>query len=272
MKWTAEAEEAIARVPFFVRRRVRKRVEEEAERFNAPMVTIEHMRSCQKRFLESMDSEVQGYQVETCFGPGGCPNRAIEDDQAATDLENLLASKGLREFLKKKVGGPLKMHHEFRVSVSDCPNACSRPQIADVGLIGAAVPRVTELECSRCGACVDVCAEAAIRLPDDAHRPGITRDRCLACGQCFRVCPTGTLEKGESGYRIVIGGKLGRHPRLAIEIPGVRSKTDALVMAEKCVNFYTKNSCKGERLGEIMEREGQFFSTLDSSQGPPAEK
>ena len=30
MKWTSQAEEAISKVPFFVRRRVRKRVEEEA--------------------------------------------------------------------------------------------------------------------------------------------------------------------------------------------------------------------------------------------------
>lgn len=272
MKWTAEAEQAIARVPFFVRRRVRKRVEEEAARFNAAKVTVEHVRSCQKRFLESMDSEVQGYRVETCFGPGGCPNRAMEDEHLARDVENLLASKGLREFLKKKVGGLLKMHHEFRVSLSDCPNACSRPQIADVGLIGAVVPRLTGAECSRCAACVEACAEAAIQLPDNAHAPEMTKDRCLACGQCVRVCPTGTLEKGESGYRIVVGGKLGRHPRLATEIPGVRSKTDALAMVEKCVDLYIENTCQGERLGEIMERDGEIFSVLDSSQGAPAEK
>jgi F0F1-type ATP synthase membrane subunit b/b' len=32
MKWTKDAEEALSKVPFFVRKRVRKRVEEEAAR------------------------------------------------------------------------------------------------------------------------------------------------------------------------------------------------------------------------------------------------
>ncbi|MDO8957596.1 MAG: hypothetical protein Q7W38_12220 [Deltaproteobacteria bacterium] len=32
MKWNAEANEAISKVPFFVRKRVRRRVEEEAAR------------------------------------------------------------------------------------------------------------------------------------------------------------------------------------------------------------------------------------------------
>ncbi|MBU1209307.1 MAG: PCP reductase family protein [Proteobacteria bacterium] len=32
MKWNAEANEAISKVPFFVRKRVKKRVEEEAAR------------------------------------------------------------------------------------------------------------------------------------------------------------------------------------------------------------------------------------------------
>ena len=58
----------------------------------------------------------------------------------------------------------MKMHHEFRVSISDCPNACSRPQIADLGLIGARRPRVTDETCSQCGACVEVCREEAISL------------------------------------------------------------------------------------------------------------
>jgi len=33
VNWTDEAKQALSRVPFFVRKRVKKRVEEEAERF-----------------------------------------------------------------------------------------------------------------------------------------------------------------------------------------------------------------------------------------------
>ena len=28
----------------------------------------------------------------------------------------------------------LKFHHEFRVTVADCPNSCSQPQIKDIGI------------------------------------------------------------------------------------------------------------------------------------------
>ncbi len=144
MEWSQEAEKAVSRVPFFVRRRVRKRVEEEAKTRGGKIVTIEHVVDCQKKFLKNMADEVKGYQVETCFGPGGCPNRAVADEDLAEQLDTLLAEQNLRDFLLSRVKGPLKMHHEFRVSVSDCPNACSRPQIADLGLIGAVRPRVSE--------------------------------------------------------------------------------------------------------------------------------
>ena len=41
------------------------------------------------------------------------------------------------------VGRPLRHRDEFTVAFADCPNACSRPQIADLGLIGAAEPGTT---------------------------------------------------------------------------------------------------------------------------------
>ncbi|MFC1885383.1 PCP reductase family protein [Thermodesulfobacteriota bacterium] len=46
MKWTDEAEKAVSRVPFFVRKRVRKRVEEEARSSGDRKVRMEHVRTC----------------------------------------------------------------------------------------------------------------------------------------------------------------------------------------------------------------------------------
>jgi hypothetical protein len=88
-------------------------------------VTLNHVHACKQKFIKNMEDEVKGHQVETCFGPGGCPNRAVEDSDLVRDLEDLLASKNLRAFLKESVNGPLKLHHEFRVSMSDCPNLAS---------------------------------------------------------------------------------------------------------------------------------------------------
>jgi len=254
MDWTKEAEQALSRVPFFVRKRVRKRVEEEATSAGSQRVTINHVRTCQDRFLTRMEDEVRGYQVETCFGPSGCGNRACAFEEMPARIDQALSARGLKDFLKERVGGPLKMHHEFRVSISDCPNACSRPQIADLGLIGACVPVVTTESCSMCGECIDACRERAIELKDDG--PSVDESACLACGHCTRVCPTGKLAEGQKGYRVLVGGKLGRHPRLARELPRVHSMERTVDIVGRCLDHYQAHCLKGERFGEILERTG----------------
>lgn len=266
MRWTKEAEELVSRVPFFVRRRVRKRVEDEANRSGAQEVTQEHVDSCKRKFLKNMDPEVKGHQVETCFGPSGCPNRAVADDGLAEQLEDLLIGKNLRNFLKERVRGPLKMHHEFRVSVSDCPNACSRPQIVDMGLIAGIRPRVSEEPCSGCGECVQVCREDAVMLTDHLDQPVIDYGKCVLCGQCVNACPTGTIEKDVEGYRVLIGGKLGRHPQLATELDGLYSKTDALKLVERCLEHYMGQNRNGERFGVILNRTGIRFLEKETDQ------
>ncbi|MEJ5377469.1 MAG: 4Fe-4S dicluster domain-containing protein [bacterium] len=254
MKWSPQAEQAVQKVPFFVRKRVRRRVEEYAFQEGASQVELEHVLACQRRFLERMEEEVRGYQVETCFGPTGCPNRAVVAEDMASKLERLLQDKGIREFLARKVGGPLKLHHEFRISLSDCPNSCSRPQIADVGLVGCTKPLVSLTACEGCQACVQVCKEQAIQL--DSRGPVLDPHGCLGCGQCIKACPSGTLQEGPTGYRILVGGKLGRHPRLATEVPGVHPVGGIPQMVERIVDLYMKESRGGERLGEIVERKG----------------
>jgi dissimilatory sulfite reductase (desulfoviridin) alpha/beta subunit len=253
--WTDEAKQNVSRVPFFVRKRVKKRVEEEADRCGAKKVTMEHVRTCQQRFLKNMEEEVKGYQVETCFGPSGCPNRAIVYESLPSEIEETLSRRKIREFLKARVEGPLKMHHEFRVAVSDCPNACSRPQIVDVGLIGACVPEITEQVCSECGACVDSCKEKAVALKEE--RPVLDLSNCLTCGQCVRICPTGTLREGKKGYRILVGGKLGRHPRLGQELPRIFDPEEALRILDRCLDLYQQRCRSGERFGEILEQGGK---------------
>jgi anaerobic sulfite reductase subunit C len=254
MKWNQEAEATISRVPFFVRPRVRKRVEEEAARFGAAEVRPEHVHACQRRFLNQMEDEVQGYRVETCFGSSGCSNRAVDYKDFPRKIEERLVRRNLKSFLRERVRGALKMHHEFRVSISDCPNACSRPQIADLGLIGAARPAISDEECVRCGACVDACREEAVLLC--GKWPVINWRRCVSCGQCLSVCPTRTLRDEKRGFRLQVGGKLGRHPSLARELPGILTEDEALRTLERCLDHYQQHCRAGEKLGEILERTG----------------
>jgi anaerobic sulfite reductase subunit C len=255
MKWSKEAEEAVSRVPFFVRKRVKKKVEEEAERAGSPLVTLQYVQDSKKRFLKEMDQEVKGSQVETCFGPSGCPNQAVECEGIAPALEQELMKRDLRSFLKERVQGPLKMHHDFRVSRSCCPNACSRPQIVDFGLIGAKHPKVTEEACTQCGACLDVCKEKAIRIEESAGRPSLDLKKCLSCGQCIPACPTGTLQEDSQGFRILVGGKLGRHPQLGKELGRIYSREEMIQLLNEYLDLYQAKNQHGERLGEILNHE-----------------
>lgn len=253
MQWSEEAESAIKKVPFFIRKKVRARVEDEIRKTGRKRISLNDVRLSQKRYLAKMGEEIKGYQLETCFGATGCPNPAVESSRLLERLEETLKRAEFQAFLGKRVKGSLKHHHEFRVAVSDCPNACSQPQIKDMGIVGAREPLLTEEPCTRCGACEKACLENAIFLKESEETPVIDFDQCMRCGKCIRVCPTGTITTGMSGHRVLLGGKLGRHPRLALEVPGIFNEDEVIDILEKSIDFYKKNSTRGERFAEILK-------------------
>lgn len=253
MKWTSEAETAIKKVPFFVRKRVKARVEKEAQEAGKTLITLAEVKTTQQRYLSGMASEIKGYRIEGCFGGGGCPNRICDSDALIRKIEAIFETEDLLRFLKSRVSGDLKFHHEFSVAIADCPNACSQPQIRDIGIIGAKKPLITEESCIQCGACVEICKEKAITM--ECGLPRIDENRCLFCGQCIGACPTGTIAEGKKGFRIQLGGKLGRHPRLAKDIPGIFSEDKILAIVESCIALYKQHSKTGERFAAILTEE-----------------
>jgi dissimilatory sulfite reductase (desulfoviridin) alpha/beta subunit len=260
MQWSREAEAAIKKVPFFVRKKVRRRVEEDARAAGNSQVTLAEVKATQRRYLNNQRKEIKGYQLDACFGPAGCPRQAVPVAGLLTRLETSLEAAELLAFLNREVAdGDLKFHHEFRISLAECPNACSQPQIKDIGILGAALPVISAAACSGCGACVNLCPDGAIDL-DDTPLPRLDLDRCMACGQCPRECPTGTLEVGRTGYRIQLGGKLGRHPRLGRELPGIYSEDQVVAIVDTCLAYYKTHSRKGRRFAELVD--ATFIASL----------
>jgi len=257
MEWTPDAEAAVNKVPFFVRKKVRARVEKEAREAGKTRIVVADVRATRNRYLAGMGEEVKGYQLDTCFGPGGCSNRANRTEALLENLETLLKKEDLLGFLKTQVAGNLKFHHEFRITLAECPNACSQPQIKDIGIIGAAVPGITEEGCTACGACTDACKEDAIILNEAGGLTVIDPIRCLACGRCIPVCPSGTLVTAQMGFRVQLGGKLGRHPKLARELAQIYSAETVVDIVRACINYYKQNSRGGQRFAEIF-RDADF--------------
>jgi dissimilatory sulfite reductase (desulfoviridin) alpha/beta subunit len=257
MKWSPDAEAALKQVPFFVRKRVRTRVESEAHAAGRDVVTLADVKATQARYLAGMQSEIKGYQLDTCFGPSGCPNRAVISESLLARVETVLKAADLLSFLKSRVRGDLKFHHEFRATLAECPNACSQPQIKDIGIIGAAVPETTNEACSQCGACSDTCSEQAVATAEGSDPPRIDPQRCLNCGRCIRVCPTGTIAEGWRGFRVQIGGRLGRHPRLARELPGIFDEDQVIEILQACLEIYKARSRNGERFAHLFQ-DGDF--------------
>ena len=252
MKWTEQAEAAVKKVPFFVRKKVRARVEKDAMEAGRTEISLSDVKATQARYLKRMSSEVKGHQVDACFGSSGCPHRTMASEQLVARIEEVMREANLLDFLRARVKGGLKFHHEFRVSIADCPNACSQPQIKDVGILGAVTPALTDIPCIACGACSEACKEEAVRLTESGEAKAIDFERCVHCGSCIAACPTGTLTTGQKGYRVMIGGKLGRHPRLARELPGIYDADSVVRMMGDFLAYYKSRSTQGQRFAQLL--------------------
>jgi dissimilatory sulfite reductase (desulfoviridin) alpha/beta subunit len=198
-----------------------------------------------------MTDQLPAHTVKVCRGATRCPHAVLGQDLSA-ELEAVLAGSGWPRFLAG-MNRPIRHHHQFKVAVASCPNGCSQPHIADFGLIACARIGIEPARCSDCGHCVAVCAEKALNLKDRIH---LDSSRCLGCAACARVCPEKALRVDETGYRVLLGGKLGRHPRLAHEL-GFFSLQDSLHVLAKVLDVYMKHHRPGLRLGELVESMGR---------------
>lgn len=194
----------------------------------------------------------KAYRIKLCWGieSGECPNLLASEPNLKQDLESVLEHSGWPELLAGSLTRDIKPLDQFSVSISGCPNGCSRPQIADFGLLQARHPKVIEEACTGCGECAQSCREGAI----DA-RAGLARidpQLCLSCGACIRSCPEQALHSLRQGYRVQAGGKLGRHPRLADELPGIQPREEMLHILHRCLQLQQQSYRPGLRFGQVV--------------------
>lgn len=261
--WDSEAEKTLRRVPFFVRNRVRKKVEEDVAAAGRNRVTQTDLEESKRKHMKRLGEGVKGYTLEACFGSSGCDNAVVASAELVSQLEKLLEEADLLSFLKAHLGDRLKLHHQLRVTLADCPNSCSQPQIKDIGIIGQAQVSCQPDECTACGECETICDESAILLKE-GFLIDIDEDLCVQCGACARVCPSDAITTTASTYRVLVGGKLGRHPQLARELISDLDDQQVLELVGVIVDFFKANAKSGERLGAVINRVGweEFKETV----------
>ncbi len=279
MQWEVEAERVLGKVPALVRPFVRKRVEEFGRARGAERITAELFEQARREVgpsktrdsggpspeaIEQLESRLldeqaekrrtRTYHVRVCAGAVGCPRSLIPVEAIADALVEEIEASGFSEHLVRgREGRPILSHHRFQAAVAGCANACSQPHICDFGVIGRTEPVLLAERCTACGNCVTACQEDAIVLRDDL--PVIAVARCIGCGDCVRACLTEALQSGPATYRVLAGGKLGRHPRLAMEIAIMTNPREVRARLAAALAALIRKGKPGERLGALIERE-----------------
>jgi dissimilatory sulfite reductase (desulfoviridin) alpha/beta subunit len=165
----------------------------------------------------------------------------------------LVNSQGFSARIDKGFKGRL-LPHKFKISVSGCPNSCSKPSENEIGFMGIVEPELDSQACNGCGLCVDTCKESAISLQDG--RPRRSSERCLLCGNCIQSCPTEAWKARRTGYVVFAGGRMGRHPVLGERIADFVDEDRGIKIIDLCLDLYNREGRRRERFGDLIHRIG----------------
>ncbi len=320
MEWDEEASSRLEKIPIFVRRMARSKIEKRASEKGKSIVTLEDVEDAKASFMGtgsvksdkgvinanpfSLDSkagedkyellkrsdeyvEEDGfpamYNIEICRGEDvECPFLIAGIKGLQQKIKDRLRENEFSKKLISRIDGKILPHQRLKIAIASCPNCCSMPQIRDFGVHVRATVSVDEnFECNGCGNCLRACKEGAIRISGMSNEPSengkkvvtINYDRCLHCGLCAEVCPTGTIKRDKKCFRVMIGGKLGRHPQFADDLIEFADESEVLNALDVCVDAIL-NEKKEKRFGELVRKIGieEFKKRLKGNKNPSPEQ
>ncbi len=153
-----------------------------------------------------------------------------------------------------KTFGERELPSKMKVGVSGCPNSCAKPQINDLGILGAVYPGFIRKNCTACGACVRICKVKALELVNSKIK--FIRRNCVYCGNCVRTCNHDAVIAKKQGLNLYVGGKVGRKPLIGHKLLSFYDQERIIDLLDRLLLFYREHGEKGERLGQFIKRIG----------------
>ena len=151
----------------------------------------------------------------------------------------------------------VNLPHKFKIAVGGCPNNCVKPNLNDLGVIGARVPAINLDKCKSCKKCAveAVCPVGAAKLVDGTMV--VDYDKCINCGRCIEKCYFKAMDTQKQGYKVYVGGRWGKqisHGKLLGKI--FTDEAEIMKTIEKAILFFRENGNFGERFAVTVERVG----------------
>jgi dissimilatory sulfite reductase (desulfoviridin) alpha/beta subunit len=183
----------------------------------------------------------RGRGIVACPGTAVCTSALVETKQLAAELDSAYFRQ--------------PAPHKFKIGVSGCPNSCSKPIENDVGVMGGVLPGWEKEACISCRLCVSICPVNAIEEKDSTFV--LDEKKCIYCGLCIKNCSTSAWTAKKTGYTLLLGGTLGKKPRLGTQAKAlIETKEELLAHVERAFKFYLAQGKKKERFGHTLDRIG----------------
>ena len=151
----------------------------------------------------------------------------------------------------------VSLPHKFKIAVGGCPNNCVKPDLNDLGIIGARVPGYHEDACKGCKKCqVELsCPIHAAKLVDG--RLVIDPNLCNSCGRCVGKCPFRCNDESTYGWKVYVGGRWGKkvaHGQMLSKV--FTDKAEVMDVVEKAILLFRDQGISGERFADTIARIG----------------